>query len=141
MIGVEVNRRHAVIGSLVNEGIGLGMSDSGATRIEAHPILEPLPTVPSVAFSFDGQNIEGRAGEPIAVALLAAGVRIFRTMPRFGDARGGYCMVGRCADCMVIVDGVPGILACVTAVAAGLDVRTQHGLGELDGRFVPGSSR
>ncbi len=87
------------------------------------------------------EHVEGRAGEPIAVALLAAGVRIFRTMPRFGDARGGYCMVGRCTDCMVIVDGVPGIRACVTPVTAGLDVRTQHGLGELDGSFMPDSDR
>jgi hypothetical protein len=126
---------------LVSEGIGLDMSDSGATRIEAHPILAPLPTVPSVAFSFDGQTVEGRAGEPIAVALLAAGVRILRTMPRFGDARGGYCMIGRCADCLVIVDGVPGMRACVTPVKAGLDVRTQLGLGGLDDSSVPDSGR
>jgi aerobic-type carbon monoxide dehydrogenase small subunit (CoxS/CutS family) len=110
-------------------------------RIEAHPILEPMPTVSPVTFSFDGQNVEGRPGEPIAVALLAAGVRIFRTMPRFGDARGGYCMVGRCADCMVIVDGVPGIRACVTPVSAGLTVRTQHGLGELDAGLEPEPNR
>jgi aerobic-type carbon monoxide dehydrogenase small subunit (CoxS/CutS family) len=110
-------------------------------RIEAHPILEPLPAVSSVTFSFDGRNVEGRPGEPIAVALLAAGVRIFRTMPRFGDARGGYCMVGRCADCTVIVDGVPGIRACVTPVRAGIEVRTQHGLGQLDDSFVPDPSR
>jgi len=106
-------------------------------RIETHPILEPLPTVSSVTFSFDGRIVVGRVDEPIAVALLAAGVRIFRTMPRYGDPRGGYCMVGRCADCMVVVDGVPGVRACVTMVSAGLDVRTQQELGELDASFVP----
>jgi len=46
-------------------------------------------------------------------------------------------MVGRCADCMVVVDGVPGVRACVTPVSAGLDVRTQQELGELDASFVP----
>jgi aerobic-type carbon monoxide dehydrogenase small subunit (CoxS/CutS family) len=118
-----------------------GMADSGATRIATHPILEPLPAVASVTFRFDGRDVEGREGEPIAVSLLAAGVRIFRTMPRFGDARGGYCLVGRCADCMVIVDGVPSVRACVTPVRAGLDVRTQHGLGEHDEDFAPDPSR
>jgi hypothetical protein len=110
-------------------------------RIEAHPILDPQPSIPPVTFRFDGRNVEGRPGEPIAVALLADGVRIFRTMPRFGDPRGAYCMVGRCVDCMVTVNGVPGIRACVTPVTAGLDVRTQHGLGELDGSFVPDAGR
>ena len=113
------------------------MSDVEAIRIETHSILEPLPAVAMVRFSFDGRTVEGRPGEPIAVALLAAGIRVFRTMPRFGDARGGYCMVGRCADCMVVVDGVPGTRACVTPVNAGLDVRTQFGLGESDAAVVP----
>ena len=39
-------------------------------------------------------------------------------------------MVGRCTDCMVIVDGVPNVPVCLTRVTAGLDVRTQCGLGE-----------
>jgi aerobic-type carbon monoxide dehydrogenase small subunit (CoxS/CutS family) len=121
---------------LVSEGINIDMSDSKAMRVVAHPILEPLPSAALVTFRFDGRDVEGQEGEPIAVALLAAGTRVFRTMPRRGDPRGGYCMIGRCADCMVIVDGVPGIRSCVTPVRAGLDVRTQRGLGELDDRVM-----
>ena len=101
-----------------------------ATRIVEHPVLGALAPAPAVTFTFDGARIEGRKGEPIAAALFAAGYRVLRTMPRLGDARGGYCMVGRCADCLVIVDGVPNVPACVTPVAPGLDVRTQHQLGE-----------
>ena len=104
-------------------------SESGAARVTDHAILGVLPATSVALFTFDGVEIEGRAGEPIAAALLAAGIRVFRTMPRFGDARGCYCMVGRCADCMVVVNGVPGIRACMTPVTAGLDVRAQHGLG------------
>ena len=106
-----------------------GQEDFGASRIESHPILGDLPRAPVVTFTFDGLPIEGRPEEPIAASLLAAGIRVMRTMPRFGGARGGFCMVGRCTDCMVVVDGVPNVRACVTLVAAGLDVRTQHGLG------------
>ena len=104
----------------------------GAARIPAHPILGDLPPAPMIAFTFDGDAIEGREGEPIAAALFAAGYRVLRTMPRFGDARGGYCMIGRCADCMVVVDGIPNVPACLTPVAAGLAVRSQRGLGERD---------
>jgi aerobic-type carbon monoxide dehydrogenase small subunit (CoxS/CutS family) len=104
----------------------------GADRILSHSLLAPQPQIPLVTFTFDGLPIEGRRGEPIAVALLAAGVRVFRKMPRFGDPRGGYCMVGRCTDCMVVVNGVPGVRACVAPVVDGLDVQTQHGLGESE---------
>ena len=104
--------------------------DFGATRITAHPILGDLPPLPLVEFSFDGAAVSGRDGESIAAALFAAGYRVFRTMPRFGDARGGYCMIGRCTDCLVVVDGLPNVPACRTPVSAGQVVRTQHGLGE-----------
>ena len=104
--------------------------DCGATRITAHPILGDLPPVPLVEFTFDGAAVSGRDGEPIAAALFAASYRVLRTMPRFGDARGGYCMIGRCTDCLVVVDGLPNVPACRTPVSAGQAVRTQHGLGE-----------
>jgi hypothetical protein len=31
---------------------------------------------------------------------------------------------------LVVVNGVPSVRACVTPVVEGLEVRTQHGLGE-----------
>ena len=102
----------------------------GAARIAAHQILGDLPHGRRVEFTFDGTAVAGREGEPIAAALFAAGYRVLRTMPRLGEARGGYCMIGRCTDCMVVVDGIPNVPACLTPIAAGLDVRTQRGLGE-----------
>ena len=104
--------------------------DFGATRITTHPILGDLPPVPLVEFTFEGAAVSGRDGEPIAAALFAAGYRVLRTMPRFGGARGGYCMIGRCSDCLVVVDGLPNAPACRTPVSAGLVVQMQHGLGE-----------
>ena len=108
--------------------------DFGATRITAHPILGELPSVPLVEFTFDGDVVAGREGEPIVAALFAAGYRVLRTMPGFGDARGGYCMIGRCTDCQVVVDGIPNVLACLTPISAGLAVQTQRGLGKSDRR-------
>ena len=104
----------------------------GAIRIERHPLLEPLPERPVVTFTFDGHPIEAREGEPITAALLAAGWRVLRTMPRSGETRGGYCMVDRCPDCAVVVDGVPNVRSCLTPVRDGLEVRTQYGLGDQE---------
>ncbi len=110
--------------------------DPGAARITSHQILGDLPHGRRIEFTFDGAAVGGREGEPIAAALFAAGYRVLRTMPRFGDARGGYCMIGRCADCMVVVDGVPNVPACLTPVSTGLVVRTQSGLEEAGERVT-----
>jgi 2Fe-2S iron-sulfur cluster protein len=104
----------------------------GARRILDHAVLGPLPVAEEATFTFDGVPLTTREGEPLAVALIAAGYRVFRTMPERGDPRGGYCMVGRCADCQVIVDGVQGMRACVTPVVAGMEVLTQRGLGDTE---------
>lgn len=82
-----------------------------------------------VAFTFDGRELSGFVGEPIVAALFANGVRVFRTMPKTGAPRGGFCFAGRCSDCQMIVDGVPNVMACITPLVFGMRVETQHGVG------------
>src|SRR6476620_11575159 len=98
------------------------MSDG---RIASHPLLGPLPDVGMVSLTVDGFEIVGRPGEPIAAALLANGIRRFRTMPKSGNTRGGFCFAGRCSDCQMIVDGEPNVMACMTLVREGMRVETQ----------------
>lgn len=103
-----------------------------ARRIQDHPLLGPLSPAPEVPFTIDGTPMVGRAGEPIAAALLAAGIRVFRTMPRFGEARGAYCFLGRCSDCLLTVDGVTNVRTCLEPVRGGARVITQIGVGVWD---------
>jgi hypothetical protein len=98
-------------------------------RIEAPDRAEDRAAGDDIAFMFDGRPGSGRKGEMLAAALFANGVRIFRTMPRTGRPRGGFCFAGRCSDCQVMVDGVPNVMACVTPLRAGMRVETQHGVG------------
>ena len=101
----------------------------GARRLDHHPLLGPLPPADDVAFTLDGRPLSGRAGEPILAALLAAGVRVCRTMPRTGEARGGYCLVGRCTDCLMQVNAEPNVRTCLRPLRAGMRIATQHGSG------------
>jgi predicted molibdopterin-dependent oxidoreductase YjgC len=109
-------------------GQGIG-NRRGAGRIERHPLLGVAPGGEPVTITFDGGVIPAIAGEPLLAALLAAGIRAVRTMPKSGEPRGGYCLVGRCSDCLVIVDGRSNVCACQTAVCDGMMVETQHGHG------------
>lgn len=99
-------------------------------RITEHPIIS-FPRRESVPFTFDGQPLEGMAGEPIVAALHAAGVRILSHSMRHKRPRGLFCAIGNCSACLMTVDGVPNVRVCVEPLRAGMDVRTQAGRGEL----------
>jgi D-hydroxyproline dehydrogenase subunit gamma len=75
----------------------------------------------------DGEHVPAHAGETIAAALLAAGRRALRRTAGRGEPRGVYCAMGVCGECVMVVDGQPGVRTCVTLAAPGMTVQTQHG--------------
>ncbi len=97
-------------------------------RIEEHPILGKLEERAIVEFSYDGQTITGYEGEPISVALEAAGVRIHRYTKKYHKPRGYSCAIGRCTDCVMVVDGKPNVRTCITPLQEGMSVQTQYGV-------------
>jgi hypothetical protein len=97
-------------------------------RICNHPILTTFPKGGAVAFEFDGQVLAGYEDEPIAVALRANGVMVHRYTVRDQSPRGIFCAIGRCTDCVMVVDGKPNVRTCVTPLHAGMKVQTQCGL-------------
>ncbi len=97
----------------------------GAGRI-GEPEGEPIE------FLFEGEPFEAFSSDTIVTALLAAGVRTLTVTEVSGDSRGGFCFLGRCADCLVIIDGEVNQRACITPVRAGMDVRIQHGQGAVE---------
>lgn len=92
--------------------MGVRLSLPG-TRREAIP----------AAISFDGQPVAAFPGETVAAALSAAGILSLRRTPS-GAPRGLHCGMGACQDCVVTIDGRIGQRACVTAVRAGMDIRS-----------------
>ena len=97
-------------------------------RIKEHPILGVQEKGELVKFFFDGKEIEGYEGEPIAVALKAAGLMVHRYTKKEHKPRGLFCAIGRCTDCVMVVDGVPNIRTCITPLKAGMNVNTQFGV-------------
>ncbi len=81
---------------------------------------------------WEGRAIPARAGESLAVALLAAGITVFRETPVTGAARGPLCMMGACYDCLVEVAGTQNVQACLTPVRAGMVAGMQRGARHFD---------
>ena len=98
--------------------------------ITEHPILK-FHHGEKVKFSFDGREMEGFAGEPIAMALHANGVKIYRITPEKKRPRGFFCAIGKCSSCFMVVDNVPNVRTCVTPLKSGMKIETQHGKGAV----------
>lgn len=99
-------------------------------RITEHPILGKPEKGALVTFTLDGKEMQGYEGEPIAAALRADGFLVHRYTSRFHLPRGIFCAIGRCTDCVMIVDGKPNTRTCVTPLKAGMKVQTQYGASD-----------
>jgi predicted molibdopterin-dependent oxidoreductase YjgC len=76
---------------------------------------------PEVHLLIDGESIVAYEGETIATALLTVGQRVFRHTSN-GEPRGIFCGIGVCYDCLVTVEGMGAVRACVTPVREGMKV-------------------
>lgn len=105
------------------------MSKKGKGRIITHPILS-VPDALEVKFYFKGKQFTGKGGEVISSALIAAGIDIFSHHQKDNTPQGIFCANGQCAQCMVIVDGIPK-KACMAPLAADMHIEPCDGVPEL----------
>ena len=91
-------------------------------KYEEHPIFGTRKKGNRVKIYFEGKELFAEEGEPVAVALLEAGLRDFRVTRKRHEPRGVYCAIGRCTDCMMVIDGQPNTRTCVTPVAEGMRI-------------------
>jgi hypothetical protein len=107
----------------------LQVKEENMDRIQNHPILGESPVGKSVTFTYDGRELTGYEGEPIAMALKVNGIMIHRYPAKRHEPRGIFCDIGRCTDCVMVVDGQPNVRTCITPLRAGMKVETQYGAG------------
>ena len=94
--------------------------------------MSRLPQQPSeridrgktVTFTFDGKRVSALAGDTIGSALYADGRRTFSRSFKYHRRRGLMCCSGQCPNCLVAVDGAPGVRACTEPVREG--ARVEH---------------
>lgn len=101
-------------------------------RITEHPILGASPVGRLVHFTYDGKDLQGYEGEPIAVALRVNGVMVHRYTAKRHEPRGVFCAIGRCTDCVMVVDGQPNVRTCITPLKEGMKVQTQDGARAME---------
>lgn len=104
------------------------MTDDLRTLAPARPRGEPC------VIDFEGAPVRAFAGESVAVALFAAGIRTLGRSTKYHRPRGAFCLEGHCASCLLRVDGRPNVRACLTPVRSALRCERQNAFpsAELD---------
>jgi sarcosine oxidase subunit alpha len=85
-----------------------------------------------VTIDFEGEPVAAFAGEPVAVALHAAGIQTLARSPKYHRPRGFFCLDGHCAACLLRIDGRPNQRACLTPARADLRCARQNAFPSAD---------
>jgi sarcosine oxidase, subunit alpha len=93
------------------------------SRLEAQP-GERIDRARTLTFEFDGRPVQAFEGDTIGSALYAGGQRTFSRSFKYHRRRGLLCCAGQCPNCLVAVDGAPGVRACTEPVREGM--RVEH---------------
>ena len=80
----------------------------------------------AVTIVFEGKNVSAFRGDTVGSALAAAGVTITARSFKYHRPRGLLCMDGACANCLMQVDGIPNVRACIEPVRDGMTVQRQN---------------
>ena len=94
-------------------------------RIYEHPVLKFDRGRP-VKIIYNGRPVKAYEKETIAAALYAAGILHFNYSGRLHRPRGPFCMIGKCSQCMMTVNGIPHVRTCITLVEDGMIVETEN---------------
>jgi D-hydroxyproline dehydrogenase subunit gamma len=89
------------------------------------------PAADEIRFIYEGREVAARPGDSVATALLLANEISLRTTSISKAARAPYCMMGVCFECLMEIDGVGNRQACLTPVAAGMQVERQRGARDV----------
>jgi len=101
------------------------------TRLPPQP-GERIDRARELGFEFDGKPVRALEGDTIASALFAGGRRTFTRSFKYHRPRGLLCCAGQCPNCLVSVDGDPGVRACTEPVRDGMRVGHLNAVPSLD---------
>lgn len=71
----------------------------------------------------DGREVDVIEGDTLGASLVRAGLLTNRRSIT-GEPRGMYCGMGACSECVVRVDGVSNVRACMTIACPGSTIET-----------------
>jgi sarcosine oxidase subunit alpha len=70
----------------------------------------------------NGRSVAAVPGETVLAALTAAGYKVLKKSNVHGEARGPFCGMGVCYECLVTIDGVPKQRSCMVEAQDDMEI-------------------
>ncbi len=86
----------------------------------------------ALTIDFNGRPVRAFEGESIAAALHAAEQPVWGRSLKYHRPRGLFCMDGHCSGCLMRIDGVPNLRACMQPCKAGSRVESQNAFPSVE---------
>ena len=100
-------------------------------RLNQLPTLRITPSE-KLSLNYRGKTVQGVAGDTVATALFANGVRVFGRSLKYHRPRGLYSLDGECSNTCMDVNGVPNVRTENTLLKDGMVVKEQNVKGSAD---------
>ena len=94
-------------------------------RLSQLPTLR-IDTSQKISVNYDGKICRGVAGDTVATALYASGVRIFSRSLKYHRPRGLYSLDGESSNTCMQVNGIPNVRTENTLLKNGMTVKAQN---------------
>jgi sarcosine oxidase, subunit alpha len=92
-----------------------------------HPVFGEVPFEAKITVYFEGTPLEVQKGQTVASALMANGVYTLGHSRKLSQPRGIYCSNGRCQSCLMTINEVEHVRACMTLVEEGMTIKRNSG--------------
>lgn len=100
----------------------------------------------AIRLQLEGAPVRAYAGESVAAALHADGTKILARSLKYHRPRAFFCLEGHCGGCLMRIDGIPNVRACMQPCRDGLELSGQNSypspdldvLGAIDRLFPRG---
>ncbi len=97
-----------------------------------------IDTTKQIPFRYRKSLFYGAAGDTVATALYANGIRIFGRSLKYHRPRGLYSLDGECSNAFMQIDGVPNEPAETTLLREGMSVVPQNVVGSPEFDLLAG---
>jgi sarcosine oxidase subunit alpha len=135
----KVEGRRSKVGGRTPAATGSGGLKTRVGLVQSTRLRIDLPELPPgqargapITIDFEGRALPAFQGQPVAVALFAAGVKVLGRSSKYHRPRGLFCLEGHCASCYLRIDGRPNRRACMTPARAGLRCERQNAFPSVD---------
>lgn len=79
-----------------------------------------------ITIKVNGKAAVAYIGETLLAALISNGFKSLKKSAVLGEKRGALCGMGVCYECLVTVDGVKNLRACMQDVRPGMEIEIEE---------------